>query len=68
MRSRGSPNNEGDVSMRFLGELTSVVRDPAGAVVEGDPKEIRQQRDVWTFSRDVTSADPDWLLDETDEA
>lgn len=43
--------NEGDVSMRFLGELTSVVRDPAGAVVEGDPKEIRQQRDVWTFSR-----------------
>jgi len=54
--------NEGDVSMRFLGELTSVVRDPAGAVVEGDPKEIRQQRDVWTFSRVMTSDNPNWLL------
>ncbi len=46
-------SNEADISMRFLGELTSVVRDPEGAIVEGDPKEIKQQRDVWTFSRDM---------------
>lgn len=54
--------NEGDISMRFVGELTSVVRDPEGNVVEGDPKEIKQQRDVWTFSRDLGSDNPNWLL------
>jgi predicted lipid-binding transport protein (Tim44 family) len=54
--------NEGDVSVRFLGELTSVVRDASGAVVEGDPKEIRQQRDVWTFTRNMASDNPNWLL------
>lgn len=54
--------NESDVTVRFLGELTSVVRDPAGAIVEGDPKEIKQQRDVWTFSRDMASDNPNWLL------
>jgi predicted lipid-binding transport protein (Tim44 family) len=54
--------NEGDISVRFLGELTSVVRDPEGNVVEGDPKEIKQQRDVWTFTRDLGSDNPNWLL------
>ncbi len=55
-------SNEADVSIRFLGELTSVVHDAEGAVVEGDPKEIKQQRDVWTFSRDMASGNPNWLL------
>jgi predicted lipid-binding transport protein (Tim44 family) len=54
--------SEADVSVRFLGELTSVVRDPEGAVVEGDPKEIKQQRDVWTFTRNMASDNPNWLL------
>jgi predicted lipid-binding transport protein (Tim44 family) len=54
--------NEGDITMRFVGELTSVVRDPEGRIVEGAPNEIKQQTDVWTFSRDMTSENPNWLL------
>lgn len=54
--------NEGDITMRFVGELTSVVRDPEGRIVEGAPHELKQQRDVWTFSRDMTSGNPNWLL------
>ncbi len=54
--------NEGDISVRFLGELTSAVRDPEGRIVEGDPKEIKQQRDVWTFTRNMASDNPNWLL------
>lgn len=54
--------NEGDVTMRFVGELTSVVRDPEGRIVEGAPNEIKQQTDVWTFTRDMTSSNPNWLL------
>ena len=54
--------NEGDVTMRFVGELTSVVRDPEGRIVEGAPNELKQQKDVWTFSRDMASDNPNWLL------
>ena len=55
-------SNEADVTMRFVGELTSVVRDPEGRIVEGAPNEIRQQTDVWTFTRDMRSENPNWLL------
>jgi predicted lipid-binding transport protein (Tim44 family) len=55
-------SDEGDITMRFLGELTSVVKDREGRIVEGDPNEIKQQRDVWTFTRHMGSDDPNWLL------
>ncbi len=39
------------MTVRFAGELISVARNAEGEVVEGDPKEVRRQRDVWTFAR-----------------
>jgi predicted lipid-binding transport protein (Tim44 family) len=53
---------EGEVTIRFVGELTSVVRDRAGQIVEGNPEEIKRQRDVWTFARRMGSTDPNWQL------
>ncbi|MEM9813814.1 MAG: Tim44/TimA family putative adaptor protein [Pseudomonadota bacterium] len=58
---------EGDVSIRYVGELTSVVKDSEGEVVEGDPNEIKRQRDVWTFSRKMGVDDPNWRLVATGE-
>ena len=55
-------SNEGEITMRFVGELTSVVRNPEGRIVEGAPNELKQQKDVWTFSRTMTSDNPNWLL------
>lgn len=51
-----------EITVRFVGELTSVVRNKAGEVVEGDPKSIKRQRDVWTFARKMGDADPNWQL------
>ncbi|WP_138466277.1 Tim44/TimA family putative adaptor protein [Poseidonocella sp. HB161398] len=53
---------EGEVTVRFVGELTSVVRDVSGTVIEGDPNLIKRQRDVWTFGRVMGSDDPNWQL------
>lgn len=61
---RGS--NEAEVTVRFVGELTSVVRNADGEIVEGDPGEIKRQRDVWTFARTMGTDDPNWLLVATD--
>lgn len=57
--------NEADITMRFVGELTSVVKDPEGRIVEGAPHELKQQTDVWTFTRDMASDNPNWLLSGT---
>ena len=54
--------NEADITVRFVGELTSVVRDPDGRIVEGAPNELKQQKDVWTFTRSMVSENPNWLL------
>lgn len=53
---------EAEVSVRFVCELTSVVKNAAGEIVEGKPTEIKRQRDVWTFARKMGSADPNWQL------
>jgi predicted lipid-binding transport protein (Tim44 family) len=58
--------NEAEVTVRFTGELTSVVKNADGEVIEGDPSEIKRQRDVWTFARTMGSDDPNWLLVATD--
>jgi predicted lipid-binding transport protein (Tim44 family) len=57
--------SEADITMRFVGELTSVVRDPQGRIVEGAPHELKQQKDVWTFTREMTDENPNWLLTAT---
>ncbi len=51
-----------EITVRFLGELTSVVRNKAGVVVEGRDTEVKRQRDVWTFARRMGVDDPNWQL------
>ena len=58
---------EGEISVRYVGELISVARDSNGAIVEGDPKSPRKQRDVWTFARKMGASDPNWHLVATGE-
>lgn len=58
---------EGEITVRFVGELTSVVRNEAGEIVEGNATEIKRQRDVWTFARKMGADDPNWQLVATGE-
>jgi len=58
--------NEAEVTVRFVGELTSVVRNSDDEIIEGDPSEIKRQRDVWTFARTMGEDNPNWLLVATD--
>ncbi|WP_299817399.1 Tim44/TimA family putative adaptor protein [uncultured Jannaschia sp.] len=54
--------SEAEITLRFVGEMTSVVRDAEGKIVEGDPNEIKKNRDVWTFARMMGTGDPNWKL------
>lgn len=55
-----------EITVRFVGELTSVVRNREGEVVEGDAKTVKRQKDTWTFARQMGRDDPNWLLVATD--
>jgi predicted lipid-binding transport protein (Tim44 family) len=57
----------GEVTVRLVGELTSVVKNAEGEVIEGSPTEVRRQKDVWTFARVMGSDDPNWQLVATGE-
>jgi predicted lipid-binding transport protein (Tim44 family) len=60
-------SKEGEITVRFVGELTSVVRNKAGEVVEGSPTATKRQRDLWTFARRMGVDDPNWQLVATGE-
>lgn len=55
-----------ELTVRFVGELTSVVKNAQGEVVEGSATAVKRQKDVWTFSREMGSDDPNWQLVATD--
>ena len=55
------------VAVLFVADVAAVTRDKDGNVVAGSLDDAIESRDIWTFSRNVDSAGPDWVLDETDE-
>ncbi len=56
-----------EITMRFSGELTSIVKDASGEVIEGDGTSVKRQRDTWTFSRGMGVDDPNWQLIATEQ-
>jgi predicted lipid-binding transport protein (Tim44 family) len=55
------------IALLFVADIASVTRDRDGNVIAGSLDDAIESRDVWTFARNVTARDPNWLLDETDE-
>ena len=55
------------IALLFVADVAAVTRDKDGNVIAGSLDDAIESRDVWTFSRNITARDPNWLLDETDE-
>ncbi|WP_299045124.1 Tim44/TimA family putative adaptor protein [uncultured Tateyamaria sp.] len=58
--------SEGELTIRFVAELKSAVRDQGGDIVEGSLTEVKRQKDTWAFSRTMGADDPNWILVSTD--
>jgi predicted lipid-binding transport protein (Tim44 family) len=50
------------VTIKFVSELITASYDSAGEKVDGDPTQIREVTDIWTFAREMNAADPNWRL------
>lgn len=55
------------VTVRIVADIASVTRDSAGNLIAGSLDDAIEVRDIWTFSRNITSQSPDWHLEEADE-
>lgn len=56
------------VSVRFDADIASVTRDKDGNVVSGSLTDAEETREVWTFTRRLADADPNWKLADTADA
>jgi predicted lipid-binding transport protein (Tim44 family) len=56
------------LTVRFDADISAVTRDGDGNVVAGSTSDATPTVDVWTFTRTLKSADPNWILTDTDES
>ena len=54
-----------EVTVEFVSEIISCVKDKDNKIVSGDPEKIKKVLDTWKFSKDSRSANPNWLLIDT---
>ena len=54
-----------EVTVDFVSEIISCVKDKNSKIISGDPEKIKKVYDTWKFSKNVKSNDPNWSLIET---
>lgn len=55
-----------NLTVTFVSEMVTATIASDGTVLSGDPGEVSTVTDIWTFSRDVASRDPNWKLVSTE--
>lgn len=50
------------IDVRFQSEQVNVIKNSAGEVIDGDREHVESVTDIWTFARDLSSRDPNWVL------
>ena len=50
------------VSVNFVSEIITCVKDKNNKIIEGNPDKIKTVNDVWEFSKNMWSQDPTWYL------
>ena len=58
----GMDGAQARVAVKLVSDQINVLRAHDGSVVDGDPQNVIEKTDFWTFTRDTRSSDPNWLL------
>jgi predicted lipid-binding transport protein (Tim44 family) len=51
-----------NVTVDFVAEVITCIKDKDKKIISGDPEKIKKIYDTWVFSRNITSANPNWQL------
>ena len=58
-------NNIIEVTVDFVSEIISCVKDKDNQILSGDPEKVKKVFDTWKFSKNSKSNNPNWLLTDT---
>ena len=58
-------NNIIEVTVDFVSEIISCVKDKENKILSGDPEKVKKVFDTWKFVKDLRSNNPNWLLIDT---
>ncbi len=61
-------NGVARIAVRFDAYITAVTRNSDNEIIAGSMSDAAETHDIWTFSRTLSSNNPNWVLDETDAA
>jgi predicted lipid-binding transport protein (Tim44 family) len=59
-------DSEALVTLRIVSQMISATYDKSDKLIDGDAEQVSEVSDVWTFSRDTRSRDPNWKLAATE--
>ena len=65
IKNHQKKNNILEVTVEFVSEIISTLKDKDKKILSGDPEKIKKVYDSWKFSRDLRSLNPNWLLIDT---
>ena len=51
-----------NITVKIVSEQVNVTRNEKGDVVSGNPENVAAVTDIWTFARDTSLQDPNWML------
>ena len=54
-----------EVTVEFVSEIISCLKDKDKKILSGDPKKIKKVYDTWIFFKDMKLSNPNWLLIDT---
>ena len=54
-----------EVTVEFVSEIISCIKDKDNKVISGDPETVKKVHDIWKFSKDIRSQNPNWFLIDT---
>jgi predicted lipid-binding transport protein (Tim44 family) len=57
--------NNASVVMKIVSKQINYIIDSKGQTVEGRKDEINEITDIWTFKKDINSANPNWVVSAT---
>ncbi len=54
-----------EVTVEFVSEIISCIKDKDNKIISGDSEKVKKVHDIWKFSKDSNSQNPNWLLIDT---
>ena len=65
IKEHNKNKNMFEVTVEFVSEIISCMKDKDNKIISGDTEKIKKVHDIWKFSKDIRSTNPNWFVIDT---